>query len=277
MFRCIRYDVMVGARHLVFPAIAVLMLSWALLCVGYSNAAFLDISADAFGFADNVSMIWGGAARYELRPSVPFRPPLGWLLLVQATLFASSRYPYEDLFEGGFHSIIRSRSRYRWTISKAIWVVLVTIVMLLCTVIVAALWTLWHRQEFSALLHSQVASAIGVGSEVVLESTSSIIPFLSGVTVGLLSLSLFQLVMSLLAQPPIAILTCAVLLIFAAYTQTPLLVGNTLMFARWDGCVSSGVPFGASIVVAAATLTLSILISIVCVQRRDLLSRGTNL
>ena len=128
-----------------------------------------------------------------------------------------------------------------------------------------------------ALLHPQVASAIGVGSEVVLESTSSIIPFLSGVTVGLLSLSLFQLVMSLLAQPPIAILTCAVLLIFAAYTQTPLLVGNTLMFARWDGCVSSGVPFGASIVVAAATLTLSILISIVCVQRRDLLSRGTNL
>lgn len=113
LFRCLQYDCIAGFRFTVVPLFAVAVLCFALFTGAFGYSRFFHIDVSGMLASDVLGLVLAGAPRFEWRPGLLARLPLGWLALMGFTLYASLVYPVFDLRAlGGQISALRGFAAY---------------------------------------------------------------------------------------------------------------------------------------------------------------------
>lgn len=255
----------------VFVVLALMTL--AMLMLAYLEEASMGDNVSNFSFGDNVALLLAGQPPYEFRPGVLFIPPLGWLFLFLLLLYSVLIYPLRDLAHFGDTCIVLGGSRRSWWASKALWVALVVFTGWIVMMGAVAVWTAAQGQTFSLDVHEQAMYYSQITSDTIATSSVSAVPFICAGLFATLALAELQLVCSFLASSAVGFVITAGLLVLSSYAQVPALIGNLLMFARYEGANIGGVSMGASLCWALAILVISIAIGFLRCSHWDLLPK----
>lgn len=270
MGRLLALDVRMGMAGSGIPLATLAGVSLASLVSDYGSAVSAGHDVSGLSFADNVALLFAGSQPYEYRAGVLFMPPIGWLLMLMLVLYVTLSYPYRDLHGFGQQVLMRGGSRRSWWVSKCVWVAGMTGLAVVVLLVVAAIWTLIQGQSFDMDLHGALLYVARGPVERLRMQETSAWPFVLGALVTLLAIDWLQLALSLVLRPSIAYLGILLYLIFSAFAQHPLLVGNALMLVRWGGLIESGVDPACAGAVALGIALAAILCGGALFSRMDI-------
>lgn len=269
--RLFRLDCRLGILQSLPAFVVLAFATLAVLWLAYLEEASIEVNTSAFTFGDNVALLLAGQPPYEFRPGVLFVPPLGWLFVFMLMLYSVLVYPMRDLAGFGGTCIVLCGSRRTWWISKALWVVLVICLNWAIMLGVVALWTAGHGQSFALDVQEQAMYFASISSDEMVASRVSSVPFLIPGLLATVALAELQLLFAFLASPAIGFVVTAGSLVLSSYLQAPVLLGNLLMFARYEGAVMGGVSTSASMFWVAAVAFAAIIFGFLRCSHWDLL------
>lgn len=274
LFRCLQYDCIAGFRFTLIPLFAVAVLCFALFAVAYGHSKLFRIDVSGMLASDVLGLVLAGAPRFEWRPGLLARLPLGWLALMGFTLYASLVYPTFDLRALGGRSLLAAGSRRIWLLSKMLWVCFVTAgaagVMVATSLLVACILDMPFGYVVNdATLQLAMVSVDSIGRQAV-----CLAPFLIVAFTAITALAELQLVIALFVHPTVSFGACLACLVGGYFVQSPLLLGNGLMLARWGGIVNSGVSTSEVMVVAVVLCAVCCVVGMCVTGRVDIYEKG---
>lgn len=264
--RMMRRDAVTGAC---FTGLCVIVLLFA----GYCKAMASQADIAGFSFADNMLIVLAGCAPFEFRPGIVFVPPLGWLLLFASVLYASANYPSRSLRGLGSHLLIEGGSRVGWFAAKLLATFCADMVLIVAVAIVVTFWTVGFGQDVSLVAHRELLCYMGIADPGMSLSSISIGMFCAGSVIALVALTTIQLFLSIVFGPALAFVCSIIQLLVASYFESPFLIANLLMSARWEEMTMDGVSLSLGMVFASGTAVGFAVLAVAFISRVDIIER----
>lgn len=227
LIRLIRYDCLSGIllswkRYL--PAVAVFVFA----CGSLANLAGLA-GVGTVSFADYVIKQFFGIPLYHPESSERFSIPVLWLLFHIYLAYLISAYPFTDMKGFGQQVLVRSRKRSYWWLSKCAWSSLTVLLYYGLFYLLCLLFCIFSGCRLAPT--AGACSLIGLDSSI-LPPPTFLVTGMALPLVTSMSLSLFQMTLSLYTRPVIGFIGVVSILVLSAYFCTPFLTGNYLMIQR---------------------------------------------
>lgn len=270
LLRCLRYDAIAGCRFTLIPLGVIAVLCVVLFAGAYSYSRFFHIDVSNLSSSDALGLVLAGATRFEWRPGLPARLPLGWLALMGFVLYASLVYPAFDMRASGGWSMLAAGSRRIWLLSKMLWVGLVTVAAACVMAIACLAISCAVGLPLGVEVHDAALQLAMVSLDSIVVQAANIVPFVCGALAVLLTLAEAQLVIALFLHPIVAFGVCMAYLVVGYFVQSPLLLGNGAMLARWGGTVGTGVAGHEVVAVSAALCAAACAIGMWAIGKLDI-------
>lgn len=224
-------------------------------------------------FMDYLINIFKGMEIYVPDPSNPFIVPINFLIFNVYLAFIVGSYPLKDLYSTAQNVLIRSKTRWRWWLSKCIWnTVSVIVYYLLLYVTVFVFAGLTGKLSMAPTEVSWNYLSINVVGATVEELivAVAIIPIVTSVAI-----SIFQMALSFIANPTISYLFVVVVFVASAYYFNPALIGNYPMLLRSELVMEGGIEQPLVIGVCLAIVVVSIVGGYFYFRKMDILDKSS--
>lgn len=268
------YDLVAGVRFSLIPLASIAALCVVLFAGVYGYTSFFHIDVSDLSSSDVFGLVLAGATRFEWRPGMLIRLPLGWMALMGFVLYASLTYPAFDMRASGGRSLLAVGSRRTWLLSKMLWVCLVTIAAVAAIVAVSLVISCALSMPLGLEIHDAALRLCMVSADSIALRESCIVPFLLAVMAALVAIAELQLMISLFIHPVLAFGACMAYLVIGYFIQSPLLLGNGAMLSRWGGAVSTGVAPHEIMAVAAMVCAVVCIGGMWAIGKIDIYEKG---
>lgn len=173
-------------------------------------------------------------------------------------------YPVNDLNELGLQSMLLSRSRRKWIMSKFIWTALMVCIFYALTFGILLLESI-IQNNFSEEIISLSMKAFLMGDKWFIPY---ILPMLSDIAIAVL-----QMTLSFLTNPFLAYIFSIIYLIISVYVKNAFLLGNYSMLLRNIHLADNGLHTEMGVVSCSFVIIISICISIFLIKKRDIIGK----
>lgn len=222
---------------------------------------------------DVLAYLFMGMGVWDSKEGIAFHFPVAWMMLLGTNLFLTLRYPYRDLHGMGMYMLVRGGSRWKWWLSKCVWVVAVSLTLPVLALLASFAWSVCVGAEQSFSLSDSVCALLQQEPSVRLEHPKSIAHFFIASIVVIASLSLLQLALSLLARPIMSFACCFSLLFMSAAIASPYLAGNYLMSMRSTCLMTAGMRPFFGILIAGMLALAAVVLGGLVFSRMDIVGK----
>jgi len=225
-----------------------------------------------YTLGDCLLYIYGGKKEYIPRIGEAFEIPYIWLVNHMILLYLTLYYMYKDLSGFGQHIIYRTGSRIKWWLSKCIWNT--TMIMFLYAAGFIVICIFCRNSKFSFEISGFMFDIVDFGPNRVLTEVKDLsteiifMPLLFSV-----SISLFQMTLTLLVKPVMAYIFTSAILLASTYKSTYLLPGNYAMASRSDCFVNNGFDTVTCIHILLWIMISSIIVGAILIQRCNIINK----
>lgn len=204
--------------------------------------------------------VFGGMEKYIPSPDNPFLFPALWLLVLIQVLFSTLYYPFNNLEGIGSVMLVFSGKRKYWWFSKCIWN--------LCSVLLCFMIIFISGILGSLICGNEISFSVGPYAQGLFQKVEwianpkdmnilyyfSVAPFIVAVTI-----SLFQMMLSLIIKPIFSFWVSIFLLVGSAYYVSPAMIGNYAMAVRADILSTVGVNAATGMAICIAAIIITVL------------------
>ena len=224
----------------------------------------------------NVPLSFGDYLFYVLKGMAVIRPEemdpeinVFWILYNFMIVFIVSYYPFKDLAGYGQQILLRSRKRSFWWLSKCIWAVTCVLIYYLLTYCIISIFVLFTGGNFSIFLQCDISqtNALNIKDAGVLLLIGIALPVAASV-----SLSLLQLVLSLILKPILSIMIILALIVLSIFICSDWAIGNYTMVARSSYMIAEGVDPTNGLIIMGTLSVCSVLAGLFVFKRKNIFS-----
>lgn len=236
------------------------------LCASISNEAY-SRRLGSLKFVDYLTKIFCGMKDFsDVERTATFLIPQEWLIVQIFFIIMVSRYPKTDFDERGYQVLIRSKSKKNWWTSKCVWVLCSTVLYYVILYFIIVVFAL-----FSSGLSLETKSDIWKNGVIIINNkkfieTVFIMPAVVSFTFGI-----FEMCISFLTSPIIAVFCILTYLVMSAYWCNPVLIGNYTMLLRKEEIIGNqGVNSEMGVVICFILTALCIAIGYKYMKKTDI-------
>lgn len=276
-FKLLKNDIKNGfagtAMSYIIVAVIVLVSSID-LTVRVQNAYRYVSDAPVATYLDYACYLLGGIPKYIPSPTSGFVFPVKWFLLHMYLLYITLYYPYRDVNSLGISVLPRCGSRTAWWLSKCVWNVLRQMVAYIVIFVTLLICCLLSGGELSLKVNSRIINDIMQAGSYY-EEYSCWLPAVVLILPVLYTIcsSLLQMALTLFVKPIFSFGILAVLMIAAAYSPAPFLLGNYAMAIRSIYIVEEGFRMEWGIAGMVICMALAVIAGAVRFRKFDILNR----
>ena len=263
-FKLLRHDIRAGLfrwRYLVVPLIFLLSFIFCALR-RFPEAA-------AAGWMDLVLFSFKGI--HPLRSPEDFELPISWFMILAGSLYLQLDYLLDDLTEEGQQVIVRTVSRRSWFLSKCVWNLLCSCLIMALGLITALVFALVTG---GSIRLTNTPEATLYALDWYMETPLTVAQTLwIGVGLPLLTITAFtqlQMTLCLLCKPILSFLISTSLLVASLLINSPWLPGNGTQTVRSSLLGGELNPLTLT-AVCAGLLVISVVVGVIRFHRMDLL------
>lgn len=203
-----------------------------------------------------------------------FSLPMGWLLIEIGCLFCTVTYPAQDLESAyGIQVLVRGQSRTRWWLTKCLWNMETVFLYYSTLFITAVVYCVCSgascclELEYSDLIHLLVDASMTQPSVSGAETATLVLGLPTAATAAI---SLWQMLVSILWHPAYGFTAGIVLLVWSAFSQTPIAIGNYAMMQRCERFCAAGLS-SSGIWIILASLMICAGVGCYAMKHRDII------
>lgn len=227
-----------------------------------------------YSYGDYLLYIFGGMREYIPDPNDPFRIPYLWLINHLGILYFTLHYMHDDLVNLGQQTILRSKSRTAWWLSKCIWNFSIVVIFYIISWIIVFLCAFLNQANFSFRISPYMSELMIFGPQ---QIPVSFWPITIEITVLplliTLTMSIIQMTLSLFLNPMICYIISTITLISSAYYLSPFLIGNYAMALRSDKVVTNGVDPIEGILISLIFIAISVFFGMHIFKKHNILNK----
>jgi hypothetical protein len=225
-----------------------------------------DYFLSIIGGYGKVVFLEGGGSTFEI--------PAIWMFFVLWMQFTSLYYPFIDLDGIGKQLMVISGKRGIWWLSKCIWAAVNTVLNYMLIFLASTFSGLCFGAKLSMNANYYLAKELDMNMDSIRTDTVwNLWPIFLCTGLALITLSLFQLMLSIIVKPLFSYLFIAGFLLAGAYMQSPLLFGNYLMAARSSLLITSGLEPGIGCFICLWVILISLIIGYTVFEHKDILGK----
>lgn len=217
------------------------------------------------------SLSFGDFLFWVLRGTVLFHPETNmfWIFYNFMIVFIVSYYPFKDLAGYGQQILLRSGKRSFWWFGKCIWAVTCVVIYYLLTYCIISVFVLFTGGNFSIFLQCDIfqTNALKIKDAGVLLLIGIALPVAASV-----SLSLLQLVLSLILKPILSIMIILALIVLSIFICSDWAIGNYTMVARSSYMIAEGVDPTNGLIIMGTLSVCSVLAGLFVFKRKNIFS-----
>ena len=273
-FRLVRYDVRIGIIKRFYQyAICFLMVSAFVIGLYYVALKRDMFSAKDITFINALLYIFQGKDPFDPSSDNAFVFPIVWLLFFIYELYVVLDYSMGNMLGHGTQVLIRTGARFRWWISKCIWVFACTFLYFLISYL-SVLFVIffaggglsfgYSEHINTELLDMELFDLNGSGIFILL----FLMPLLTA-----LAMNFVQLICTLFFKETYSFLISVALLFASSYYRFPWLIGNFAMVRRSHLYYEDGFLIETEIIIDAVVILISILAGGYIMKRIDIIRK----
>ncbi len=190
-----------------------------------------ELTSSAVSFGDYLFYLFRGMP--EIIPGDPeMEINFFWILIFIFLAYIVSFYPFKDLSGYGQQMLLRSQKKGYWWLSKCVWNVCSVISFYLTAYLVAFLFALLLGGDLSLLPHNDIQIYLNHFSFPELTPAMALLLTLFVPLAVSITLSLFQMTVSLILNPIFGMIASAAVLAASIFFNSQWVLGNYLMVIR---------------------------------------------
>lgn len=246
-------------------------------CISFCMTIDSGLNADEIDrkihLTDLLLYLWKGDKPIVLYDAGEFHFPFMWFFSQIALSFIVGRYPLSELYDGhGAYVLLKGGSRYHWLQSKFFVVIIDCIIYYSIVFVTALLFSFVSGYEMKFALPSSQSSLLLSASESI-ESGKLIILFLLPFFTSI-SLSFFQLLISLLTNPTFGFLCILGLCGASIYFDIIWVIPNCAALNRNSLFLSGEIITSKAIIYLSCITILSCVFSQLYFRKIDIIKKG---
>ena len=220
---------------------------------------------DGISVGDCWMYLFSGSPEYRYSSEKEFELPVLWLLFHAYMLYTLCSYPVGDFKKLGLQSMLFSRNRKKWCISKILWSMMGVI--------------LFYSAELIILIMEMYIQKNVLGREIIINLKSNIIgieiwimfilPIISDIAI-----TIFQMTISFYSSYLHAYIVSLVYLVISVYIKNAYLLGNYSMLLRSQIFDSEGLSIRKGIIVSLCFTVVFSWLCIAHIQKSDIFDKG---
>jgi len=233
------------------------------------------LAKDSASFADYFTYLYGGMKEYIPSPTDPFMFPVIWTVLFLVLPFATLNYPLNDIQSFGQQTLLRTKGRLIWWLSKCCWNVLSCVFYHLIVIGIIVLFCLITQTELRMNIHGdilwsifQIKEANRLSGQIELNIGLILAPILISI-----SLNLFQMALSLFIKPVFSFLSILIIVLSSSYLLSPFMIGNYAMVVRSNVIINNGVNFTIGMIIGLFLSFISLMVGTVKFIYYDIINK----
>lgn len=226
-----------------------------------------------FGMLDTIFFFQSGYEPVNLIKDGKVSFPYVWLTIQFLAAFLIFNYCNDDCEGVGVDVLIKCKSREIWWLSKCIWNILTVISLYIIEYGTAFIWGL-HNGNVSGTVDYNMFKKISNKSlpdnqkSIYIIIYMLLVPVLVSITV-----SLFQMTVSIATNPIIGMIVVMCLMVLSAFFYTPLLIGNVSMVVRNSVYNSTRIAAWLGISVCVILYVMCFVAGIIMFRKKDVLQK----
>lgn len=274
--RMIKYDIRQGFGQNRWKLLAVAGMA-VFFCIDFflyrANCYHGEMEIPQATCMDYLFYMMGGAKKFDVvfDKNVPF--PARWILLNSYFIYSTLYYSVRDFNSMGKVILPKTKSRWRWWISKCLW----NGMYILCSYgVLYGVVLLWCGAVGEKVSFEITAPLINrmleVGNDcqkydLMLSVYMIVVPVLI-----MIGLAILQMALSLFLSPILAFGVIEIVFVLSIYFCNFIAVGNYAMPIRSEYVMYGGFRFENGIICAVGICMVSMIVGGICFQRHDMLS-----
>lgn len=220
--------------------------------------------SNAISAGDCWLYLFSGSAEYKYSADTKFEVPVLWFLFHSYLFFMLCSYPINDLKKMGVQSMIFSKSRRKWCMSKLLWtasgVVMFYVMELGILIFEILLYNKLYGQEIMINLRSDL-----MGNEWII---MYLLPLIADIAIAV-----FQMMISFYWNYFVAYIYSLVFLIVSAYIKNLFMLGNYSMLLRNIKFDETGLSTEKGIIISICYILLSVFLCVIHIQNRNIMGK----
>lgn len=271
----IKSDIIIGImkKPIIFIAFGFIILIDCLhLNLQFSQYNQIFDTSFTAGAMDYLLYIFSGMNVYIPSPSAIFDIPITWLTFHLIILFAISNYISSSINTTGIQMLVRTRSRFKWYVSKCIWGFMTVIAFYVISFIVVSAISICNT-SFSSDINNEVMNFVLRTSDETNFNSINIAAVILIPAITSLALAYFQMLLEIVTSSVLGYISSIVVLVLSAFTNTPLLFGNNSMLLRSELVMDGGIKVITAIIINIVVVILSLIIGYIAFKRKDILEK----
>lgn len=246
--------------------------------ISFSNAYLQSPELTPFAtptLGDFLLYAFGGCDLYIFDLDRPFAIPFQWLLLILLAIYINFDLTEESSAGVNVQLLLRAGDKKQYWLSKILCITISTSLYFMLGVIVTLGCGSALGGVSSLEIDNLILNVMNLSSMIPREATSpAFIPTLLMVWFAILTITLFQQLISLFIKPIGSFLVVAVFLFLSAYFMKPFFFGNYAMMIRSALLCEGGVGAVEGILILSLVSLASIAGGCIVYDRKDILSKG---
>lgn len=210
--------------------------------------------------------LFSGSPEYQYSSDSEFELPVLWFFFHAYMFFMLCSYPVNDLKKPGIQSLLFSRNRKKWCISKLLWTIAGVAAFYGLELGILVIEMLVQRHIFGRNMIINLQSD-RIGSE---WGIMFLLPVISDMGIAAL-----QIMISLYLGYFLAYMASLAYLILSVYVKNTFMLGNYSMLLRSLLFDTDGLSIGKGIVVSLCFILVSGWLCVIHIQKRDIFEKGS--
>lgn len=275
--KLLKYDIRQGFRgfHLKMLGLILIVLVSCIELYSRKNNGY-SMSGEQYRkatYMDYLFFLLGGMKEYHPGAGMVFIFPIKWLILHLYLIYTTLYYPYKDLFLSmGDVILVRGKSRRSWWRAKCVWNILFIVLAYMVIFATTGIFCLVGGEVFSMDITPEIIEEFMNLEECKVAYSLSLSVYTVFVPLFIsMSISIFQMLLSLLVKPVFGFGIVSMILLTSAYIVNPFLIGNYAMPMRSTYVVESGFGIVQGILAALCLLLISIIVGEMIFRKYDIL------
>lgn len=273
-FYVLKEDLKRAFSHAKYRYLIILLMIVALILIpaGISNMIYEKTTEfGKIGFFDYIFYMLSGVEPVIIEEIDELDIPIAWLAVQFFCSFLIFDYVYYDLKDVGRTVLIKSKSRFKWWLSKCICT---------CTMVISVYGILFLSSYIvtlcsggdSKILHMELLRSIcKLKGNYETPSVDMMIYLLVIPMVVSVSVSLFQMLVSQCVKPVLSMVVMLSVNILSIYSNSWLLWGNWSMVLRSDLCVADGLSGSTALLMACFIGIIGCIAGGIIFSRKDVI------
>lgn len=270
LFQYICHDIRVGLfkewRKYLFIVFLFSLICFQFLMIyrGYNSE---DFSLGELTFGDYIFFCFKGMPEFNAKQYNNLN--LSWICIQLSLAYLVSFYPSKDINGYGQLMIIKSKKKIVWWISKFIWCVLTVLMFYVVAFITVFIFSIL----FGNISFFPQGNILTNFCDIYYVIDSNIIYLFFILLLNSITISLLQMVISILIKPIIGLLFIIIMHIFTIFTYSEFVYGNQLMLIRSSEFITKRLNyFVISFVSSIILIAFSFIIGYLFFRRKDIIN-----